>query len=242
MGISPMKEYEFETLSEYDGKEGKPVYIVHQGRVFDVTESKLWKGGLHMKRHHAGRDLTTDFGGAPHGIEVFERYPQVGVIKKEEIPERAIPEIVSRLIQRFPLLQRHPHPMTVHFPIVFMLSATMFNFLYLTTGIESFETTALHCLGAGVLFTPVAMATGLYTWWLNYVAKLITPIKIKLTVSVILFFTSLIAFIWRLTVPDILHSFTALSAVYFLLLLGLTPLVVIIGWFGANLTFPIEKD
>jgi len=237
-----MKEFDLEALSAYDGQDDKPVYIVHQGRVFDVSQSKMWKGGLHMKRHHAGRDLTTDFGGAPHGTEVFERYPQVGVIKKEDAPERAIPAIVSRLIQRFPMLRRHPHPMTVHFPIVFMLSATMFNLLYLITGFESFETTALQCLGAGVLFTPVAMATGLYTWWLNYMAKLITPIKIKITVSVILFFTALIAFIWRLVVPDILHPFTAQSAVYFLLLVGLSPLVIIIGWFGANLTFPIEKD
>jgi predicted heme/steroid binding protein/uncharacterized membrane protein len=239
-----MREFDLEELSAHDGRDDKPVYIVHQGRVFDVSQSKLWKGGLHMKRHHAGKDLTTDFGGAPHGTEVFERYPQVGVIKKQAVavPERAIPEIFSRLIQRFPMLRRHPHPMTVHFPIVFMLSATLFNFLYLITGFESFETTGLHCLGAGVLFTPVAMATGLYTWWLNYMAKMITPIKIKITVSVTLFFLSAIAFGWRLAVPDILHSWTAQSAVYFLLLLALTPLVVIIGWFGANLTFPIEKD
>lgn len=237
-----MKEYELKELSEYDGKDGKPVYIVRQGRVFDVSESKLWKGGLHMKRHHAGRDLTTDFGGAPHGTEVFERYPQVGVIKKEESPERAIPESITRLIRRFPMLRRHPHPMTVHFPIVFMLSATIFNFLYLTTGIDSFETTALHCLGAGVLFTPVAVSTGLYTWWLNYMAKPITPIKIKFSVSIVLFITSLTVFVWRLSVPDILHSFTVLSALYFVMVLGLTPMVVVIGWFGAHLTFPVEKD
>jgi predicted heme/steroid binding protein/uncharacterized membrane protein len=237
-----MKEFELEALSEYDGKDEKPVYIVHQGRVFDVTQSKLWKGGVHMKRHHAGRDLTTDFGGAPHGTEVFERYPQVGVIKKEEAPERFMPEILTLMLQRFPMLRRHPHPMTVHFPIAFMLSATMFNFLYLITGIASFETTALHCLGAGVLFAPLVIATGLYTWWLNYMAKPITPIKIKITVSIVLFITSLIAFVWRIGDPEILHSFTVLSAIYFLLILALTPLVVIIGWYGAGLTFPIEKD
>ncbi len=237
-----MKELVIEALSEYDGKDGKPVYIVHEGRVFDVSQSKMWKGGVHMKRHHAGRDLTTDFGGAPHGTEVFERYPQVGVIKRQEVLERPIPQILSHLLHRFPMLRRHPHPMTVHFPIVFMLSATMFNFLYLITGIDSFETTALHCLGAGVLFTPLVMATGLYTWWLNYMAKLITPIQIKIAVSIVLFVTSLIAFTWRIAVPDILRSFTALSAIYFLLILALTPLVVIIGWYGANLSFPIERD
>ena len=237
-----MKEFELEVLSEYDGKDQKPVYIVYEGKVFDVSQSKLWKGGIHMKRHHAGRDLTTDFGGAPHGTEVFGRYPQVGVVKNQQIPERPIPEILSRLLQRFPMLRRHPHPMTVHFPIVFSLSTTMFNFLYLITGIDSFETTALHCLGAGVLFTPPVMVTGLYTWWLNYMAKPITPVKIKIVASFVLLVVSVIAFSWRVSVPDVLRSFTALSAVYFLLILALTPLVVIIGWYGANLSFPIERD
>jgi predicted heme/steroid binding protein/uncharacterized membrane protein len=237
-----MKEIELEALAEYDGKDERPVYVVHQGRVFDVSQSRLWKGGLHMKRHHAGKDLTVDFGGAPHGTEVFERYPQVGVIKNQEGPEQEIPEILSNLLQRFPMLRRHPHPMTVHFPIVFMLSATAFNILYLITGIESLEMTAIHCLGAGVLFTPLVMATGLYTWWLNYMAKPIRPVKIKIVMSMMLLVISVIAFVWRVAVPGVLHSVTPLSAVYFLLILALTPVVVIIGWFGANLTFPIEMD
>ncbi len=237
-----MKEFELEALSEYDGKGDKPVYVIFEGKVYDVSQSKLWKGGIHMKRHHAGRDLTTDFVAAPHGTEVFGRYPQVGVVKNQVRPERPIPEVLTRLLRRFPMLRRHPHPMTVHFPIVFSLSATMFNFLYLITGIESFETTALHCLGASVISTPPVMATGLYTWWLNYMAKPITPIKIKIVTSIVLLIVSVIAFIWRIAVPDVLHSLTLLSAVYFLLILVLTPLVVIIGWYGANLSFPIERD
>jgi uncharacterized membrane protein len=56
--------------------------------------------------------------------------------------------------------------MTVHFPIVFMFSTTVFTLLYLATGDKSFDTTALHCLGAG--FLTESMLTGLYTWWLNY--------------------------------------------------------------------------
>jgi len=52
--------------------------------------------------------------------------------------------------------------MTVHFPIVFMFSTTIFNLLFVLTGIEAFETTAIDCLGAGILFTPIAILTGLY--------------------------------------------------------------------------------
>ncbi len=237
-----MKEFELEALDEYDGKDGRPVYIVHQGRVFDVSQSRLWKGGLHMKRHHAGTDLTTDFGGAPHGLEVFDRYPQVGVVKQTEAFEQPMPAMLARLLVRFPFLRRHPHPMTVHFPIVFMLSATIFNLLYLVTGVASFESTAFHCLGAGVLFMPVVIITGLYTWWLNYMAKPITPIKIKLFVSLILFLAAVTLFVWRFQSPAVLDSPGGEKGLYFLLTMALSPLVIIIGWFGANLTFPIEKE
>jgi predicted heme/steroid binding protein/uncharacterized membrane protein len=237
-----MKEIDPRELSAANGQEGKPVYIAHQGKVFDVSESKLWKGGLHMKRHHAGKDLTTDIQGAPHGTEVLERYPQVAVLKKREVAEREIPESLSRLLSRFPMLRRHPHPMTIHFPIVFMFSTTLFNLLYLLTGVRSFEQTALNCLGAGILFTPVAMATGYYTWWLNYRAKPVRSVSIKKKVSVILFSTEITAFLWRVTVPDILNTFSPASLIYLLLILSLLPLVAVIGWFGAQLTFPLERD
>lgn len=237
-----MKEIDSRELSEGNGQEGKPVFIAHHGNVFDVSESKLWKGGLHMKRHQAGKDLTTDIQGAPHGTEVLERYPQVAVLKKREVAEREIPESLSRLLSRFPILRRHPHPMTIHFPIVFMFSTTLFNVLYLLTGVRSFELTALNCLGAGVLFTPVAMATGYYTWWLNYLAKPVRAVSIKKKVSVILFSTEIAAFFWRVTVPDILNAFNLSSLIYSLLILSLLPLVTVIGWFGAQLTFPIERD
>ena len=237
-----MKEIDSREMSAHNGQDGKPVYIAHQGKVFDVSESKLWKGGLHMKRHHAGKDLTTDIQGAPHGTEVLERYPQVAVLKKGEGAERELPESLSRLLSRFPLLRRHPHPMTIHFPIVFMFSTTLFNLLYLLTGVRSFELTALNCLGAGILFTPLAMATGYYTWWLNYLAKPVRPVAIKKKVSVILLCTEIAAFLWRITSPDILKAFSLAGLIYSLLILSLFPLAAVIGWFGAQLTFPLERD
>ena len=41
--------------------------------------------------------------------------------------------------------------------------------------------------------------------------------------------------------PEILHAFTLASLIYVLLLCSLVPLVSVIGWFGASLTFPLEK-
>lgn len=236
-----MKEFELEALSQFNGKDGKPVYIVHQGRVIDVSSSKLWKTGLHMKRHQAGTDLTTDIEAAPHGLEVLDRYTQVGILKKKEEAERPMPAILSRLLERFPTLRRHPHPMLVHFPIVFMFAPTLFNLLCFITGIKSFETTAWHCLGGGILFTPLAIGTGYFTWWLNYLAKPMRPVAIKIRFSILLLAISILAFIWRILSPEVLTSSTAGGILYFLLILSLIPVVTVIGWFGASLTFPLEK-
>ena len=239
--MEEMKEFELESLSRFNGKDGKPVYVVHQGRVFDVGNSKLWKTGLHMKRHQAGTDLTTDIEAAPHGLEVLDRYPQVGILKEKEEAERPMPRALSRLLERFPILRRHPHPMLVHFPIVFMFSPTLFSLLYFITGIKSFEITAWHCLGGGILFSPLTIATGYFTWWLNYLAKPMRPVRIKICFSIILLAVSIIAFIWRVLSPEVLTFSTGGSILYFLLILSLIPVVTIIGWFGATLTFPLGR-
>ena len=236
-----MQEFEIGDLEKFDGNEGRPVYVAYKGKVYDVTESKLWRSGLHMKRHHAGQDLTADIQGAPHEPDVLERYPQVGTLKKEVV-ELEIPQPLAWLLEKAPMLRRHPHPMTVHFPIVFAFSTTVFNILYLITGLKSLEVTALHCLGAGILFTAVAIATGLYTWWLNYMAKPNKAVKVKMPLSLLLLVVQIIAFFWRLSVPDVMDSLQGINIIYLLLVVSLFPIVVVIGWFGAFLTFPVEHD
>jgi predicted heme/steroid binding protein/uncharacterized membrane protein len=236
-----MKEFDPKELLEFDGKEDRPAYVVHQGKVIDVSESRLWKDGLHMTRHHAGNDLTTDIRAAPHSPEVLDRFPQVGILRKEEVPQISIPKPLAGLLARFPFLRRHPHPMMVHFPLVFSVSTALFNLLYLLTGVNAFEVTALHCLGGGILFTPIAILTGWYTWWLNYMAKPLRPVTIKTRLSLILMAVQVGAFVWRIADPDILVSFQGKSIIYLVLVLSLIPLVTIIGWFGAQMTFPIEE-
>ena len=80
-----VKKFNADSLSQFNGENGRPVYVAYQGRVIDVTTSKLWKTGTHMKRHHAGCDLTTDIKAAPHDIDVLDRYPQVGEFVKEDV-------------------------------------------------------------------------------------------------------------------------------------------------------------
>jgi predicted heme/steroid binding protein/uncharacterized membrane protein len=237
-------------LAAHNGAEGRPIYIAFQGKVYDVSGSALWEGGQHMGAHGAGADLTGEFEDAPHGEEVFERYPQVGVIKEEEVvPEAsgaqqsAAREFWLRQVHRVPLLRRHPHPMMVHFPIVFMIATTAFTLLYLLTGVRSFEVTGFHCLAGGVLFTPVAMVTGWFTWWLNYESRPLPPVVIKLILSPILLLVGAGAWVWRFLNPEILvHVRSWPSLVYLGLICSITPLVGFIGAYGAALTFPLHHE
>ena len=235
-----MKEFDADELAAFNGENGNPTYIAYDGKVYDVSGSKLWRKGQHMNRHRSGVDLTSDMPAAPHATDVLERFPQVGTLKKVVVEEQEIPPPIAWLINRFPFLRRHPHPMTVHFPIVFVFSTSFFNILYLVTGVKSFETTALHCLAGGILFTIVGIITGIYTWWLNYMAKPLKAVKIKLPLTIFLFFTEVVIFIWRILSPGILDAVNTGSVIYFLLVLSLIPLISVIGWYGASMTFPVE--
>jgi predicted heme/steroid binding protein/uncharacterized membrane protein len=239
-----MKELEVKDLSSNNGEGGNPVWVACDGKVFDLSTSPLWAGGSHMGSHTAGGDLTGEIDAAPHGREMLEKYPQIGFLKGQEPIQKQEPPggPWSRLLIRFPMLRRHPHPMTVHFPIVFMFSATILTLLYLILGVTGFEVAAFYCLGAGIIFIPAAMTTGYITWWLNYGARPVRPVKIKIYLSAILLCVDVVAFTWRAVVPNILHPFTWASGIYLILVLCLLPLVTIIGWFGATLTFPLKRE
>ena len=149
-----------------------------------------------------------------------------------------MPAWLAGLLEKFPFLRRHPHPMAVHFPIVFMYSAAFFSILYMITGEKSFEMTAFYCLAGGILFTPPAMITGWFTWWLNYMAKPMGPVTIKKRLSWVLLTISIAAFVWRLFVPGIMEATGAGHMIYVILVLSVAPIVSVIGYYGGELTFP----
>ncbi len=237
-----MRKFTQEELARYNGKDGKPVYIAHKGDVFDVSESKLWRGGLHMRRHSAGADLTADIQAAPHDAEVLGRYHQVGVLIKEESSVPPMPGWITWLLNTNPFFRRHPHPMTVHFPIVFMLSSPFFNILFWVTGNRDFETTAFHCLGGGILFMAVGVVTGFFTWWYNYMSRMMKPIAVKIPLSALTLILAIGSFIWRWNASDVMINPRGINTLYFLCSLAFIPLIATIGWYGATMTFPIEGE
>src|SRR5512139_4026105 len=84
----PMKEIDKSELEANNGMNGRPLWVAYQGRVFDLTTSSLWDGGSHMGSHSAGGDLTEEIAAAPHGPEMFERFPEIGTLKGDGAPLR----------------------------------------------------------------------------------------------------------------------------------------------------------
>ena len=73
-------------------------------------------------------------------------------------------------------------------------------------------------------------------------AKPVRAAMIKRRVSLLMFIIEIIVFVWRISIPGILDSSGIARIVYLLLVLSLLPLVTVIGWYGASLTFPIEEE
>jgi predicted heme/steroid binding protein/uncharacterized membrane protein len=71
-------ELTLDDLAVYDGKEGRPAWFAFDGKIYDATQSKLWKQGVHMGRHNAGSDLTEALSLAPHGPEKVAAMTAVG--------------------------------------------------------------------------------------------------------------------------------------------------------------------
>jgi predicted heme/steroid binding protein len=67
-------------LAENNGQNGKPAYIVFNGKVYDVSESPFWLYGDHMAAHQAGKDLTSEMDLAPHREETLQRVKEIGVL------------------------------------------------------------------------------------------------------------------------------------------------------------------
>ncbi|HFE64478.1 MAG TPA: cytochrome B5 [Caldithrix sp.] len=79
-----MKKFTKESLKSYSGKNGEPVYIAANGKVYDATNSFLWQKGKHMADHHAGQDLSPALKRAPHTAELLERLPLIGLLDEEK--------------------------------------------------------------------------------------------------------------------------------------------------------------
>jgi predicted heme/steroid binding protein len=68
------------------------IRFAFDGKLYDATDSRWWKDGVHAGKHRAGTDLTQAIDDAPHGAEMLDRVELVGPVPEgggEELPKAA---------------------------------------------------------------------------------------------------------------------------------------------------------
>jgi len=72
--------YSRSQLALRNGQDREEIWVAHAGLIYDLTHSRLWRGGKHYE-HWAGQDLTNELAAAPHDERVFERLQPIGRLK-----------------------------------------------------------------------------------------------------------------------------------------------------------------
>ena len=72
-----MKRITKNQLALRNGQDREEIWVALEGKVYDVSESRLWRDGKHYE-HWAGQDLTNELKDAPHTERVFGKFVQVG--------------------------------------------------------------------------------------------------------------------------------------------------------------------
>lgn len=80
-----MKTYTRAQLALRNGHDKPDVWVAYEGKIYDVSASRLWRAGLHYE-HWAGQDLTRELAHAPHTAAVFQKFRQVGTLQSDSQP------------------------------------------------------------------------------------------------------------------------------------------------------------
>lgn len=76
-----MKVYSRSQLALRNGQDKPEIWVAYQGKIYDVSSSRLWRNGKHYE-HWAGQDLTHELKDAPHTNKVFEKFEVIGLVKE----------------------------------------------------------------------------------------------------------------------------------------------------------------
>ncbi len=219
-------------LAQYNGQNGQKAYIAYKGKIYDVTDSKRWKNGLHMARHKAGEDLTDFLALAPHTDEVLKSFEVVGALDVEESKSTKKEKLIN-FYQKF-----HPHPVLIHYPLGLFFFAALMETLFLLTSLKSFDDSAIYAFSVATLMSIPAILAGLLSWWINYDKKTTKIFKNKIRFSILLFFIGVLTIFIRITHPDMLANHNSLYLLYNLLIFANLPVVLFIAYEGGKITWP----
>lgn len=237
-----MKVFSPEDLAEADGKEGRATLVAIDGTVYDVSGSEKWANGVHMRRHRAGRSLTSEIEGAPHGREVLRRFHVAGTYEEAlKPPPSKFRQLVESWLERHPFFRRHPHPAIVHIPVGLFAVAPVFLIISMVWKSGRTEWAAFLCTVSGLIAIPAAIATGYFTWWINYEMTDSPIIRAKRRLAWIALAMGLAVVALRLLVVSDETATGDLPVVLNLaLVIVLSIISALIGYLGGRLTFPYE--
>lgn len=184
------RQFTLAELSQYDGKDGKPVYIAYKGKVYDASNSRLWKTGKHAASHVAGTDLTEALAKAPHTEAVLSRLPILGDLAKKEAAGLKFLRNIDRL---------HPHATLVHLSIAYSAAAPAAFLAWMLSGRQLFDQITVYLLALGIITIPLSFLTGLISWIVNYETKPTMDFNRKFAFGALLLLFTTSTFILRLT-------------------------------------------
>ena len=237
-----MKEQEIkrithEELRKNNGKDGNSSYVAVDGKVWDLSSSKMWSNGHHVNTHHAGQDLSIAMQAAPHSLEVLEHFELIGELV--EIKPR-------HLLREFPqpspltswILAKHPHPISVHFPIGLGIASSIFIFFSLLFDINGLAEVSFYNLIFAAITAPLSAGAGLLSWYYNYGGVWTSIFRTKFILSVFLILILALAIAIRVMFLERGESSLTYSFIYYGLVLLIAPTVASIGRLGGKITFP----
>ncbi|KAA0258835.1 cytochrome b5 [Deferribacter autotrophicus] len=222
-------------VKEFNGENGKPAYIIYKNKVYDVTNSKLWKNGKHANRHSAGEELTDFISMAPHTEEVLQRYNIKFVAELEDDIEK-----VEDKKDKFRVLytKLHPHPIFIHYPMGIFYFGYFMLLLHLITRNVYFEKASYYALVCAFLSIFPAVLSGILSWWLNYEATFTKIFKYKIVFSILLSLISFLTLIIRSSHPDLSSTSGIIFYIYFFLYTLIIPTLTFIAYNGGKITWP----
>jgi predicted heme/steroid binding protein/uncharacterized membrane protein len=232
-----MKRITHEELGKNNGKDGNSAYVAVDGKVWDVSSSKMWSDGHHVNTHHAGQDLSIALQAAPHSMKVMERFELVGEFVETELkrPMREFPQ-PSPLISW--ILAKHPHPISAHFPIGLGIASSIFIFFSLLFDFKGLAEASFYNLILAAITAPLSAGAGLLSWYYNYGGLWTAVFRVKALLSVFLILILASAIVIRLMFLEQAEPRTLYSFIYYVLVLLIAPTVASIGRLGGKITFP----
>jgi len=228
-------------LAGFDGRDGRRAYIAYKGKVYDVSESPLWRDGEHQGMHRAGADLTDALSEAPHGDEVFARFPAVG--RLEDFKASAYGENTTVIHDdpkshlRAWYRKYHPHPMAVHFPIALHLFAAGADLIFLFTHSSALAVSVFYTFFVATVMGAAAMIPGILSWWINYGFAMRRPFIIKAVLSVVMLLVGIVDILLYLENPSIVYETSIEGLIYHAIVLLTGIGVIVLGYYGGKITW-----